>query len=153
MFYLWNLWFTMYKQKKLGSSSKGSQWNIRRIWMWIVSTLCLHTSNKARNLRRHYVSYHNIVPAIYLQHPRLLLVKHKCDVCDKEFDRKDSLVRHKKMKTCSFLSCDYCKFMCSDKTSFIAHTKILHIKCDHCNFRIIFKRSLVRHIKNVHVNL
>ena len=108
---------------------------------------------QARNLRRHYVSYHNIVPAIYLQHPRLLLVKHKCDVCDKEFDRKDSLVRHKKMKTCSFLSCDYCKFMCSDKTSFIAHTKILHIKCDHCNFRIIFKRSLVRHIKNVHVNL
>ena len=27
---------------------------------------------QARNLRRHYVSYHNIVPAIYLQHPRLL---------------------------------------------------------------------------------
>ena len=101
-----------------------------------------------RNLRRHYLSHHNIVSKLYLRLPKTQFKEHKCSICGKLFNRKERLVQHQKVNMC--FSCPDCKFTCQDEKSLLEHTNQTHVKCKFCNFQTVYKFNLNKHIKKVH---
>ena len=100
----------------------------------------------ARNLRRHYLSVHKIIPEYFLKIRSKQVPQYICDNCGNMFGRKDTLDKHKS-KLCSGYTCSLCKFSSKIKSNFEEHQKIFHMKCDYCDFQTIYKRSFIRHLK------
>ena len=86
------------------------------------------TFKHARNLRRHYLNVHKIVPNCYMRPNLALFIRHTCDVCGKEFDRKGRLEKHKEQNSCM-------------------DSNLPHLTCKYCDFQTIYKRSLIRHLR------
>ena len=102
---------------------------------------------QARNLRRHYISVHMIVPKHYFKRKIDMFFQHTCNIGGKKFDRKSRLDKHKESHVCSAYSCLYCKFYTNYERDFTDHLSKTHLSCDYCDFKKIFKRSLIGHIK------
>ena len=102
---------------------------------------------QARNLRRHYISIHMIVPEHYFKRKIDMFFQHTCNICGKKFDRKSRLDKHKENHTCSAFSCLHCKFYTNDECDFTDHLSKTHLSCDYCDFKTIFKWNLRRHVR------
>ena len=105
------------------------------------------TFRQARNLRRHYISVHLIVPEFYFK-PNTsieMFFRQTCNICGKKFDRKKRLNTHKENNSCSAFSCLQCTFYTNDEHELEDHLSILHLSCDYCDFKTIYKRNVKKH--------
>ena len=109
--------------------------------------LCSEEFNHSRNLRRHYLSVHKIVPEYYLKIGLNQFKEFKCEICGEQFGRKDNLVKHQTLRICLKFTCSLCNFSSKDKEEWLEHAKAQHYTCDYCDFQSIYKKNLVRHLK------
>ena len=109
--------------------------------------LCSEEFNHSRNLRRHYLCVHKIVPHYYLKIGLNQFKEFKCDICGEQFGRKDNLVKHQALRICLKFTCSLCKFSSKDKEEWLEHAKAQHFICEYCDFQSIYKQNLVRHLK------
>ena len=100
-----------------------------------------------RNLRRHYLSVHKVIPEYYLTLRLNPMPELVCDICGEKFGRKDSLDKHKALQLCSTFNCSLCKFSSNNRDELDEHLNVPHIRCEYCDFQTIYQRNLVRHLK------
>lgn len=99
---------------------------------------------------------------------------HRCEVCQKSFSRKDSLLEHKlKYHIKKKLECTYCSFKTLENTLLTAHIKTHHEKvikpkkiikiekspiiihsngpqCEFCKIEFSSEHEFFKHLKRVH---
>ncbi|XP_072378905.1 uncharacterized protein [Diabrotica undecimpunctata] len=95
---------------------------------------------------------------IYLKHRKIHEgLRYKCDMCDKAFNRSDSLKCHKddqhSLDEANKVSCETCQKDFKNKKLLKMH-QITHLgnsyNCQHCSSVFTTQKYLKRHVKNLH---
>jgi len=101
-----------------------------------------------KSLRLHISVYHNKE------------LNFKCEVCPKQFGRRDGLARHMRVHTKELkYVCEFCSRRFSQSSNLIKHRRIKHMgrpkeaykyECEVCMGRFFGKTEMLKHIKIVH---
>jgi len=101
-----------------------------------------------KSLRIHISVYHNKE------------LNFKCEVCPKEFGRRDGLARHMRVHTKELkYVCEFCSRPFSQSSNLVKHRRIKHMdrpkeaykyECEVCLGRFFGKTEMLKHIKMVH---
>ena len=117
----------------------------------VQCSTCLWQGNKKRLLQHERTHKRASLP-------RQESENHKCNICSKDYTRKDHLQKHMERAHLGIrYSCPSCEHKATTKGNLKVHIQSKHegVKklCNQCDYKAYDKPSLTKHVKAVHLNL